>query len=130
MATDPAPFPADWLDRQRQALLDERATYLQQAETLEAEADALVSDDAPHEVQFDEESSEGDSLSSERERDLTVSAQARETLAEIDHALAKFDSGTYGVCEVSDELIPQERLEAIPWARERVEHKAEGFSRR
>ena len=51
------------------------------------------------------------------------------TLGEIDHALAKIDDGTYGICEVSGQPIPKERLKAIPWARERVEFKATGFIR-
>ena len=58
-----------------------------------------------------------------------LSAQAQQTVAEIDHALAKIDDGTYGICEVSGQPIPKERLRAIPWARERVEFKATGFIR-
>ena len=125
-----SPFPARFLEAQREALLAERATYLVQAETLEAEAVALVTDLDPGDVQFDEESGEGDTLAVERERDLALSAQARQAVEEIDHALAKFDLGTYGICEVSGEPIPKERLEAIPWARERVEYKIGGLGRR
>ena len=73
---------------------------------------------------------EGDTLAVERERDLALSNQARQAVEEIDHALAKFDLGTYGICEVSGEPIPRERLEAIPWARERVEYKVGGLGRR
>ncbi len=110
--------------------LRERATYLRQAETLRAEADSLVADIDPGDVQFDEESGEGDTLNIERERDLALSAQARQAVEEIDRALAKMADGTYGICEVSGELIPKERLEAIPWARERVEYKTGGLGRR
>ncbi|MBI2708283.1 MAG: TraR/DksA C4-type zinc finger protein [Actinobacteria bacterium] len=125
-----SPFPAKWLEQQHQALIEERATYLRQSETLRAEADALVADFEPGDVQFDEESGEGDTLNIERERDLALSAQARQAVDDIDHALAKFAEGTYGICEVSGEPIPKERLEAIPWARERVEFKAGGLGRR
>ena len=89
-----------------------------------------MADFEPGDVQFDEESGEGDTLNIERERDLALSAQARQQVEEIDHALAKFADGTYGVCEVSGEPIPKERLEAIPWARERVEYKIGGLGRR
>ena len=41
----------------------------------------------------------------------------RRELAEIDHALGKIENGTYGICEVSGELIGELRLEAIPTAR-------------
>ena len=50
---------------------------------------------------------EGDTLSIERERDLTLSAQARAAVEEIDHALAKFALGTYGICEVSGRPDPE-----------------------
>jgi len=125
-----SPFSAAFLTQQKQALIDERAVYLHQAEASEAEADSLVADFEPGDVQFDEESGEGDTLSMERERDLAISAQARAALEQIDHALAKFDLGTYGICEVSGQPIPKERLKAIPWARERVEYKVGGFGRR
>ncbi len=125
-----SPFTAKFLEDQRKALVEERATYLGQAETLEAEAHSLVADVDPGDVQFDEESGEGDTLAVERERDLALSAQARQAVEEIDHALAKIDLGTYGICEISGDPIPKERLEAIPWARERVEHKIGGLGRR
>jgi RNA polymerase-binding transcription factor DksA len=38
------------------------------------------------------------------------------TLHEIENALARFDAGTYGSCEVCARAIPLERLEAIPHA--------------
>src|SRR4051812_18190233 len=96
-----SPFPPKFLDQQRKALLDERATYTRQANNLQAEADSLVADFEPGDVQFDEESGEGDTLNIERERDLALSAQARAQIEEIDRALAKLDNGTYGLCEVS-----------------------------
>jgi len=129
-ASGKAPFNAKFLEQQRKALLDERATYTRQAASLQAEADSLVADFEPGDVQFDEESGEGDTLNIERERDLALSAQARAQVEEIDRALAKFDHGTYGICEVSGEPIPKERLEAIPWARERVQYKTGGLGRR
>jgi DnaK suppressor protein len=37
------------------------------------------------------------------------------TLTDVERALAKLDDGTYGVCDVCGDLIPDERLEARPW---------------
>jgi RNA polymerase-binding transcription factor DksA len=125
-----SPFSAKFLAAQEKALREERLTYLRQSESLRAEAESLVADFEGGDVQFDEESGEGDTLNIERERDLALSAQARQAVEEIDHALAKFADGTYGICEVSGEPIPEARLEAIPWARERVEYKIGGFARR
>jgi DnaK suppressor protein len=105
-----------FLEAQRRALEAERATYLHQAESLQAEADSLTQDREPGDVQFDEESGEGDTLAVERERDLTLSAQARDAVEQIDLALAKMDAGTYGLCESCGSTIPEERLEALPHA--------------
>ena len=41
-----------------------------------------------------------------------------ETLQEVEHALEKFDAGSYGVCERCGDPIPDARLEAKPAARE------------
>ena len=81
-----------------------------------AEADALVQERELGDTQFDEESGEGDTIAIERERDLLISSQARETVEEIDRALARMDAGTYGLCVPGGVNIPFERLEVIPWA--------------
>ena len=123
-------FDAKFLAQQEKALYEERATYTEQFESLRAEAASLVDDFESGDVQFDEESGEGDTINIERERDLALSEGARHQIGEIDHALCKFALGTYGICEMSGDKIPEERLEAIPWARERVEYKTGGFTRR
>ena len=76
-----------FLESQHELLLKERATYLRQADSLKAEADSLAELREPGDVQFDEESGEGDTLAVERERDLALSHQARAAVEEIDHAL-------------------------------------------
>ena len=120
-------FDKKYLDKQRQLLLEERNRYITSATRLKAEADSLVEEREPGDVQFDEESGEGDTLAVERERDLALSAHARAAVDQIDAALARIDDGTYGICLVSGKPIPRQRLNAIPWAAERVEHKAGGF---
>ena len=125
-----SPFDSRFLEQMRKSLASEREVYERQAKNLKAEADSLVADLDPGDVQFDEESGEGDTIAVERNRDLALAAKALEMIEEIDHALSKFDEGTYGMCEVSGEPIPKERLEASPWAREKVEYKVGGFGRR
>ena len=44
---------------------------------------------------------------------------------DIVDALEKMDEGVYGICEVSNEPIPLERLKAIPSARTLIEHAEE-----
>ena len=36
---------------------------------------------------------------------------------EVDAALDRLRRGTYGVCEESGKVIPDERLRAVPWTR-------------
>ncbi len=120
-------FDKKYLDKQRRLLLEERSRYVDSATRLKAEADSLVEEREPGDVQFDEESGEGDTLAVERERDLALSAHARAAVDQIDAALARIDDGTYGMCMVSGKPIPRQRLNAIPWAAERVEYKAGGF---
>ena len=53
----------------------------------------------------------------ERELAAASAARARETIEEIDAALARVAANTYGVCESCRALIPVERLEVIPHVR-------------
>ncbi len=52
--------------------------------------------------------------------DRTISLQLTNKelgiLKHIDRALEKIEEGTYGICDISQEEIPIERLEAIPYA--------------
>ena len=123
------PFDAKFLDAQRAHLLEERRRLVHDAETLTAEANSLAELREPGDVQFDEESGEGDTLAVERERDLALSAQFLDQVDEIDRAMLKIGQGTYGICEISGLAIPKERLRAIPWCRERVEYKVGNFRR-
>jgi RNA polymerase-binding transcription factor DksA len=124
-----SPFGKKFVSQMETRLLEERAKYLHSEENYRAEADALIEGREPGDVQFDEESGEGDTLAVERERDLALSAQARQAVEQIDAALDRIKAGTYGICTASGLAIPQERLKAIPWAAERVEYKVGGLGR-
>ena len=119
-----------FLSQQRDLLLAERATYTQQAEMLRAEADLLVFDMEPGDVQFDDESGEGTGVSVERERDLAMSAQAYVFVDEIDRALVRTETGAYGYCESCQEPIMRARLRAMPFATQCISCKNGGLSRR
>jgi DnaK suppressor protein len=124
------PAKSEFLAEQRQLLLEERASYTKQAEELKAEADSLALEHEPGDVQFDEEGGEGGTSNVDRELDLLLSAQARGAVVEIDRALAKIDTGHYGVCEQCGQPIPQARLMALPYASLCVACKSGGLSRR
>ncbi len=52
---------------------------------------------------------------------LNVQERDRYLVREIEHALSKFEEGTYGICEDTEEPIDEGRLEAQPWTRYSVE---------
>ena len=122
-------FDVKFLTAQRKALLEARESLTRQAVRLEDEAFSLI-DDEMGDVQFDDESGEGDTMVVERERDLALSAQARHDIAEIDAALHRISLGSYGYSVQSMKPIPRERLEVIPWSTELVEEKVGGIGRR
>ncbi|MEY2581789.1 MAG: hypothetical protein QOE09_1638 [Ilumatobacteraceae bacterium] len=123
-------FDVKFLTAQRALLLEEKAALLGQATRLEDEANSLIEEQEMGDVQFDDEGGEGDTMVVERERDLTLSAQARQTIADIETALGRLLIGSYGYSTESGRPIPRERLEAIPWATMLVEEKVGGIGRR
>ena len=123
-------FDLPFVKAQYELLQRERAHLTGQAHRLEAEAHQLVEEAEMGDVQFDDEGGEGDTMVVERERDLALSAQARDAVAEIDAALARISVGTYGYSIMSGRPIPKERLEAIPWSSVLVEEKVGGIGRR
>ncbi|MFJ8528274.1 TraR/DksA C4-type zinc finger protein [Bacillus sp. NPDC094106] len=58
----------------------------------------------------------------EREKDFGLIELWNKQLQDTKHALEKIEAGTYGICEVSGEEIPLERLEAMPTATTCIEH--------
>ena len=128
--TGPYAKDTKFLDAQRVLLLEERTIYSGQAVDLRAEADSLALEREPGDVQFDEESGEGGTVTVDRERNLALSAQATAAVEEIDDALRKIDRKTYGGCERCFQPIPKARLQALPFARLCVACKSGGLSRR
>jgi RNA polymerase-binding protein DksA len=66
---------------------------------------------------FDEGFADSGQVTAERGEVEALAGTLRETLNDIDAALAKFDNGTYGICESCGKPISEARLEAMPAAR-------------
>jgi RNA polymerase-binding transcription factor DksA len=126
----PANLSPKTLERLKKRLMEERERLLRQAEELAAEAEQLARDREGGDTQFDEESGEGDTVNIERERDLLLSASARQHVEDIDAALQRMKKGTYGVCTPAGRRLPLERLEVFPWADVCVDCKARAERRR
>ena len=76
-------------------------------------------------LEKDEMYDEVDLASATAEQNLTLRLLDRDhkLLAEIDHAIEKIDTGEYGFCEGTGEVIPKRRLELRPWCRHSVKYK-------
>jgi RNA polymerase-binding transcription factor DksA len=111
-----ADAPGSFLAGQRELLRRARLSSEAQREECEAELANLSELSGPDEVQFDDESGEGDSTGVARDRDRTVAELARATIGDVDRALAKIEDGTYGRCDHCGEAIDRRRLEAVPAA--------------
>ena len=59
---------------------------------------------------------EGADEASELEKRLALEERLGESLNEVEHALQKYEAGTYGLCDSCGQPIEQGRLEAIPQA--------------
>ena len=60
----------------------------------------------------------------ERSRDLSILEDIDSQLADIEHAVARMENGSYGTCEACGRPIDPARLEARPAARFCVEDQA------
>jgi DnaK suppressor protein len=110
-------FTVDELEIFRTMLQQEKTKILQKAKKAVDEGDMLLD--------RNELVDEVDQASAMVEQNLTFRLldRDRKLLTEIEHALAKIDTGDYGYCEGTGEAIPKRRLELRPWCRHSVKYK-------
>ncbi len=61
----------------------------------------------------------------DRDFALSLLSSDQDAIYEIEEALKRIERKTYGVCELTNKLIPKARLEAIPWTRFTVDAQAQ-----
>jgi RNA polymerase-binding transcription factor len=95
------------IKRFRETLMAKKTALLRNAQRTLSEDMSLAPDDLPDEM---------DLASSEYLQSFTFRLRGREKtfLKKIDHALAKIESGAFGICETCEEEISLKRLEARP----------------
>ena len=98
-------------DETRALLLRKRAEIVAKVDQLGAHDPAEVAN-----LGFGKRIGDGTTYAVERMTDAYQARTIYATVAEIDQALERIDSGTYGRCVACGELIPAERLQAVPWA--------------
>ena len=71
---------------------------------------------------FDDNFADSGQVAAEQGEHRAIVGHLRDTLRDVERALAKLDDGTYGTCEVCGEEIAEARLEAMPAAKYCIKH--------
>ena len=101
----------------RARLLDERRRVVEAIENLKRENPGSLSDETGElNPGFDQHPGDVATELYDRELEYTLQDGEQALLVRIDRALGRIDDGTYGTCERCGKDIPEERLEARPWA--------------
>ncbi|GAA4473052.1 TraR/DksA family transcriptional regulator [Phytohabitans houttuyneae] len=100
----------------RDELLRLRASTQAEAATLARDLEALFAASRDSNAD-DEHDPEGVTIGFERAQLTALLATARERIAEVDEALRRVDTATYGICERCERPIAAERLAVRPFAR-------------
>jgi len=102
--------------RFRQMLEEERTRVRAAIDNLHAEHPGSISDETGEDAVYDNHLADTATETYDRELDYTLEENSEHVLAEIDAALRRIDDGTYGQCTNCGRQIPEERLEARPYA--------------
>ena len=100
----------------RRELVAVRASSEDQVKQLRSAAVHLVDDGGTRDTVDDEGFGEGATLEIERGRVLALALNAANRIEQVDAALRRIDSGSYGQCEQCHQPIAAARLEAVPEA--------------
>jgi len=104
------------VDRFREALLEERRRVEAAIENLHADHPGSMRDETGEDAVYDNHLADTATETYDRELDYTLEENSGHVLGEIDAALKRIEEGSYGLCSSCGKAIPEERLEALPWA--------------
>lgn len=108
----------------RSRLENERNHILEQIRQMEANAQQSQSEGRREGSPFGKREEEA-TEAAELEKRLATEQKIKGDLAAVDHALDKFEKGTYGLCDVCGKPIDPARLEALPHASVCMDCKAQ-----
>ncbi|MDQ4070295.1 MAG: TraR/DksA C4-type zinc finger protein [Actinomycetota bacterium] len=96
-------------------LSDLRASLEHERSNLQARLNEMGLSDG--ELSFDQNFADSSQVTAERGEVEALAGSLRESLNDVEAALAKLDKGNYGICEGCGQPITPARLEAKPAAR-------------
>lgn len=114
----------------RSLLLAQRQAHLDNLESLGAAAAQMLDDSQFLDFGGDDGFGEANGSGFELDNIRALMAAARKGLGEVDAALARLDTGGYGICVECNAAILPARLEAIPETTHCVDCKRGGLRRR
>ena len=122
MSENPELIPAA-LEELRTALLTRQVELRRQIADLRRSEQGTV--DEPEDITTVDPTDAGDASVDLQDREDTSEAllTLQASLDEVEHALEKFATGTYGICERCGRPIPLARLRVLPEARYDVEYE-------
>jgi YteA family regulatory protein len=103
-------------NRFRDLLREERERVAAAIQNLHDDHQGSMSEETGEDAVYDNHLADTATETYDRELDYTLEENSEHVLAEIDAALQRIEDGTYGMCTNCGKPIPQERLEARPYA--------------
>jgi len=103
-----------FLKKQKQRLIELRDAYLN---SIEGVASETIRNENGDSSAFGMHQADAGSDAYDRDFALSLLGKEQDALYEINEALKRIETGTYGLCEGTGVMIPEERLEAMPFAR-------------
>ena len=97
-------------------LLKEKEVLEKQYRDLEEGNLHASQSEASGEMPFEEDYAASGTTTFERERDLSLSENVKDILKRVNEALERIDNGTFAICQMCSQNIPEERLKALPYA--------------
>lgn len=109
-----------FLKKQKQRLIELRDAYLN---SIEGVANETIRNENGDSSAFGMHQADAGSDAYDRDFALSLLGKEQDALYEINEALKRIETGTYGLCEGTGTKIPEERLEAMPFARYSVAYQ-------
>ncbi len=114
----------EFLTQQKQRLIELRDHLLNQMQGV-AQDTLRVRAEGSEASAFGMHQADAGSDAYDKDFALSLLSQEQDALYEIEEALKRIEGSNYGICEMSNKVIPKVRLEAIPHARFTVECQAQ-----
>ena len=112
------------LEHFKKKLLDEKNKVLEEMGDLQSNnLMQSISDQSGEVSRYSYHLGDTASLSYGREFSMGLAERQQKHLEQVDEALQRIEDGTYGLCKVTGEIIPKERLEEVPVAKYSVKGK-------